>query len=92
MSLRCVRNLDLSNTVTPMKGKGKQFVPHGRRIVLSFPGGAGYGPSSERDPSIVRRDLARGYISAGSYIQDYGFSTADVKTVLDAVKRGEEVL
>jgi len=28
---------------TAMRGKGKQFVPHGRKVVLAFPGGAGYG-------------------------------------------------
>lgn len=78
--------------MTPMQGKGKQFVPHGRRVVLSFPGGAGYGSASERDPALIRRDLARGYISAESCLQDYGFSQADVDTVLDAVKRGEEIL
>ena len=26
-----------------MHGKGKQFVPHGRRVMLALPGGAGYG-------------------------------------------------
>lgn len=77
---------------TPMQGKGKQFVPHGRRVVLSFPGGAGYGLASQRDPALVRRDLARGYISVKSCIQDYGFTQADVDAVLDAVKRGDEIL
>jgi N-methylhydantoinase B len=77
--------------MTPMRGKGKQFVPHGRRVVLSFPGGAGYGPSSERDPALIRRDLARGYITVESCLRDYGFSKADVDSVLDAVKRGEDI-
>ena len=27
----------------PMRGKGRQFVPHGARVVMAFPGGAGYG-------------------------------------------------
>ncbi|WP_224824137.1 hydantoinase B/oxoprolinase family protein [Cognatishimia sp. MH4019] len=74
---------------TPMRGKGKQFVPHGRRVQLAFPGGAGYGPASERDPGLVKRDLARGYISAQSAQQDYGLSEADVTAVLDAVRNGE---
>jgi N-methylhydantoinase B len=77
--------------MTPMQGKGKQFVPHGRRVVLSFPGGAGYGLTSERDPALIRRDLARGYISAESCLQNYGFSQAEVDSVLEAVKRGEEI-
>lgn len=75
--------------MTPMKGKGKQFVPHGRRVVLSFPGGAGYGAASDRDPELVRRDLAHGYISAEACVNDYGFSQAEVDKVLNAVKRGE---
>ncbi|OED40710.1 5-oxoprolinase [Chromatiales bacterium (ex Bugula neritina AB1)] len=76
---------------TPMKGKGKQFVPHGRRVMLAFPGGAGYGDASERDPALVRRDLARGYISREVARRDYGFSDADITAVLDAVERGEEL-
>ena len=74
---------------TPMKGKGKQFVPHGRRVMLAFPGGAGYGKAGERAPDLVRRDLARGYISEETAKRDYGLSDTEVADVLDAVKRGE---
>ena len=59
-----------------MYGKGKQFVAHGRRVVLAFPGGAGYGPVSERDPELVKRDLARGYISAETAAQRLWNDTA----------------
>ncbi len=76
---------------TKMNGKGKQFVPHGRRVMLSFPGGAGYGKSSERDPELVRRDLARGYISAKVAKEDYGMSENDIAKILNAVKKGEAV-
>ena len=76
---------------TPMKGKGKQPVAHGRRVMLAFPGGAGYGPVQKRDPALVRRDLARGYISAQSARDDYGLSDAEIKQVLHAVKTGEDV-
>ena len=41
-----------------MQGKGKQFVPHGARVMLAFPGGAGYGDPADRDHAEVRRDLA----------------------------------
>ena len=74
---------------TGMRGKGKQFVPHGRRVQLAFPGGAGYGPACERDPALVKRDLARGYISAQSAQDDYGLSAAEIDAVLDAVRKGE---
>lgn len=81
----------LQDGVTPMRGKGKQFVPHGCRVVLSLPGGGGYGRVSERDPEMIRRDLARGYISAQSCIKDYGFSQSEVDAVLNAVRRGESI-
>lgn len=75
----------------PMKGKGKQFVPHGRRVVLAFPGGAGYGKASDRDPDLVKRDLARGYISAEAAQKEYGLSAADVAGILEAVKHGRDI-
>ncbi len=72
-----------------MKGKGKQFVAQGRRVMLSLPGGAGYGLASQRDPQSVKRDLARGYISAKAAQEDYGLTAAEVQAVLDAVAKGE---
>ncbi|MFT4960030.1 MAG: N-methylhydantoinase B [Paracoccaceae bacterium] len=74
-----------------MKGKGKQFVPHGARVMLAFPGGAGYGDPADRDRGEIRRDLALGYISAEVAKSVYGLSDADVSEVEDAVKRGEVV-
>ncbi len=76
---------------TAMKGKGKQFVPHGRKVMLAFPGGAGYGDPKQRDPDMVKRDLARGYISASVAKQDYGLSDAEIQSVEDAVQRGENI-
>jgi len=73
----------------PMRGKGKQFVPHGHRVLLAFPGGAGYGDPKTRDQERVRTDLARGYISAEVAKRDYGLSDQDVEQVQDAVRRGE---
>jgi N-methylhydantoinase B len=71
-----------------MKGKGKQFVPHGRRVLLAFPGGAGYGDPGQRDRKLVRRDLVQGYISEESAKQQYGMSDADIAKVLESVKKG----
>ena len=76
---------------TAMRGKGKQFVPHGRRVMLAFPGGAGYGNPAERDPVLVRRDLARGYISAGFARRYYGLPESEINAVLDSVKRGDSL-
>ncbi|RYG90740.1 hydantoinase B/oxoprolinase family protein [Loktanella sp. IMCC34160] len=74
---------------TPMKGKGKQFVPHGRRVLMAFPGGAGYGPASKRDPAQVRRDLALGYISAEVAARDYGLDRAEIDAILARARMGE---
>jgi len=76
---------------TAMRVKGKQFVPHGRKVVMAFPGGAGYGDPSERSKDLVMRDLARGYISETTAQQDYGLSAADIAAVLAAVAKGDPV-
>ena len=72
-----------------MQGKGKQFVPAGRRVMLGLPGGAGYGPAADRDPALIKRDLARGYISAKAAMRDYGLTAADVAAVEAQVTKGE---
>ncbi len=74
-----------------MNGKGKQFVAHGRRVVMAFPGGAGYGAAKDRDISAVKRDFARGYISAQSAADDYGLSAADIAIVQAAIAKGEDL-
>ncbi|WP_299738149.1 hydantoinase B/oxoprolinase family protein [uncultured Roseobacter sp.] len=75
----------------PMRGKGKQFVAHGRKVVLAFPGGAGYGAAKDRDMALVKRDLARGYISAEVAARDYGLSAEDIGAVHQAVLGGEDI-
>ena len=74
-----------------MNGKGKQFVPHGRKVMMAFPGGAGYGDPSQRDPALVKRDLARGYISAETAANDYGLSPEDIAAVQAAISKGENL-
>lgn len=74
---------------TPMQGKGKQYVPEGRRVVLGLPGGAGYGDPADRAPALVKRDLARGYISAKAAAEDYGLGADEIAAVEAAVARGE---
>ncbi len=76
---------------TPMRGKGKQFVAEGRRVMLTFPGGGGYGDPVARDHALVRRDLARGYISAEAAMRDYGLSAAEVAAVQAMVAKGDSI-
>ncbi len=76
---------------TAMQGKGKQFVPQGRRVLLGLPGGAGYGNPSERPKDLIKRDLARGYISAQTAADDYGLSADEIAAVQAAVAKGEAI-
>ncbi|MEM6847878.1 MAG: hydantoinase B/oxoprolinase family protein [Pseudomonadota bacterium] len=71
--------------------KGKQFVPEAARVVMAFPGGGGYGDPAQRDPALVRRDLARGYIDAAQARDVYGLSADEVEAVLAAARRGEAI-
>ena len=50
---------------TALKGKGLQFVPEGRRLVLSLPGGGGYGDPAARPADAVAHDVKHGYITGG---------------------------
>ena len=74
---------------TPMKGKGRQFVPAGTAVVMGFPGGAGYGDARARTQQAIRRDLALGYISAASARQDYGLCEEAIEEVAAQVAAGE---
>ena len=71
-----------------MNGKGKQFVAHGRKVVMAFPGGAGYGDPSERSIELVKRDLAHGYISAETAATVYNLSADDIAEVEAVIARG----
>ena len=74
----------------PMRGKGKQFVPHGRRVRMAFPGGAGYGTPTERERSRVERDLALGYIGPEEARERYGLEPAAIEDVLARSRRGDD--
>ncbi len=74
---------------TAMKGKGKQFVPPDMRVVMAFPGGAGYGAPADRDPDLVARDLALGYISATVAEQTYGLAPDAIAAILARAATGE---
>jgi N-methylhydantoinase B len=57
---------------TKLQGKGRQKVEPGERLVLTLPGGGGYGSPMERDRAKVRADLAAGYITAEQARTIYG--------------------
>lgn len=74
---------------TPMKGKGKQFVPSGRKVMMAFPGGAGYGSANERDPSQIERDFGLGYITAYAARNDYSVAEQRLSEIIDLVRHGD---
>ncbi len=74
-----------------VRGKGKQFIPHGTVVQMGFPGGAGYGNPSRRDPAHVKRDLALGYITPEHAAEHYNISADDIAEALSRAKRGEIV-
>lgn len=56
---------------TVLKGKGRQQVGPGQRLVLHLPGGGGYGLPAERAREAVRADLAEGYVDVAQAKRDY---------------------
>ncbi|MDI3307106.1 MAG: hydantoinase B/oxoprolinase family protein [Acetobacteraceae bacterium] len=57
---------------TPLRTKGFQIIPKGRHLLLKLPGGGGMGDPKERDPALVRRDVADGLVSPAAAKQLYG--------------------
>ena len=57
---------------TPLRTKGFQVVPKGRRLLLKLPGGGGMGAPQERDKALVARDVADGLLSVEAAARDYG--------------------
>jgi N-methylhydantoinase B len=64
---------------TALRGKGLQFVPPGRRLVLELPGGGGFGQPAKRPCSAVEQDLHNGYISPQQAEGDYLAGTASIE-------------
>ena len=62
---------------TVLRGKGLQFVPPGRRLVLQLPGGGGYGDPALRPRADVERDLRNGYISPKQADDEYPANTGE---------------
>jgi N-methylhydantoinase B len=57
---------------TPLRGKGQQPIPPGRRLVLRLPGGGGHGDPLRRPRAVVMADVSAGYVSVDQAAVDYG--------------------
>lgn len=63
----------------------------GQKVRLETPGGGGYGDPLARDPALVRRDVAFGYISRDAAASDYGVvlrPDGSVDSAATAARRG----
>ena len=57
---------------TALKGKGRQTIPAGDRLILEMPGGGGLGDPKQRDPAALAADLRDELISPEAARRDYG--------------------
>ena len=48
-----------------MKGKGRQSIPAGDRLIIEMPGGGGLGKAEDRDLKKVKSDVKNGFVSEG---------------------------
>jgi N-methylhydantoinase B len=69
--------VSVDGTRRPMTKETAVLVPRGATLELHCGGGGGYGPPSERDPALVLRDVALGYVSEARARVDYPHAFAD---------------
>ena len=48
---------------TEVRSKGRSVIPAGRRLIVEFPGGGGFGAPADRDPQATARDRQLEFIS-----------------------------
>jgi N-methylhydantoinase B len=58
-------------------------VEKGTTLTISMSGGGGYGPPFEREPELVLRDVANGYVSRAAAERDYGVVLTADGTAVD---------
>ncbi|MEZ5558160.1 MAG: hydantoinase B/oxoprolinase family protein [Pseudomonadales bacterium] len=67
-----VRHADGSET--ELKGKGRDLVPGGARLVLETPGGGGMGSPQDRASARVQADVESELVSPERAVEDYGWA------------------
>jgi N-methylhydantoinase B len=60
-----------------LPSKGAFNAPAGSVVDMITPGSGGYGPSAERDPTLIGKDLLDGYVTADAARRDYGIADPD---------------
>jgi N-methylhydantoinase B/oxoprolinase/acetone carboxylase alpha subunit len=56
----------------PERPKARVRVPAGTTVLMSLPGGGGYGDPLERDPQAVAEDVTQGLVSEAAARTEYG--------------------
>ena len=74
-----------------MRGKGKKFVPNGKKFIIAFPGGAGFGCIFERRAAEIPKDLAGGHITAQAAEALCGLAPKQIANVLAQASKGKEL-
>lgn len=64
--------LSRSGSTEPIQPKSRTEVKPGEVVRMHTPGGGGYGPPSERDPELLRRDVENGYVTPDAASGIYG--------------------
>jgi N-methylhydantoinase B len=59
----------------------------GETLRIVSPGGGGYGDPFQRDPELVRRDVANGFFAAAEAAARYGVVIDDARVDLEATRR-----
>ncbi len=67
-----VGRIYLKSGAAEFRGKGRQVIPRGERLVLEMPGGGGLGDPLQRDPERVADDVRAGLVSAEQARSEYG--------------------
>jgi len=58
---------------TKLRSKGRQLIKNGQRLILSLPGGGGFGDPKNRTQDAIENDIAAGFITQDEAREIYGY-------------------
>ncbi len=66
--------IERDGKVIRSRSKDRLDLRKGDVLTLYTSGGGGYGPADARDPRLIARDVAQGYVTAEAAARDYGWT------------------